>query len=320
MWTVGSVCRVLLLLGGSIPIMAATQNRPDAMYTTGPETAIFEAKTILTGYVSGYARHVLSTSEPSGPDAMALKWIASGRVERPVALKGHAMGPLSFHRKEQSAWESETPSLPLWELAYDEVQPAGEVVLFFGDDSTTPTAVVPSEPGELDLVSLVRDAVGIQANSPEAQTAAWLAYIETAKTDSGRKAGLRSLLRANVDWGHMQPVLERMFANRTLSEPMRTFTFGIVAFGLTNSRWAGHQPEVAAFLGEQLTAARSLNLALQYILAMKLDLRFAMEGEKRALIRAPLVAALKENESRLAASPQIAEQYRQLRISYPGVF
>ena len=197
---------------------------------------------------------MLSTSEPAGPDAIDLKWTASGRIDLPVLLKGHRTGPVSFHRKEQSSWESETPSLPSWELDYGEVQPEGEVVLFFGDDTTTPTAVVPSEAGELDMISLVRDAVAIQAHSPEGQVAGWLAYLESARTDSGRKAGLRSLVRANGDWGRMQPAIERMLAKGTLNEPMRAFTFGITAFGLSNNQWAAKQTEVGEFLGEKLAS------------------------------------------------------------------
>jgi hypothetical protein len=302
--------------------MAYATNRADEIYTTGPEIVTAHAEGIIAGPVSAYSREVLSTSEPPGPDAIPLQWTVSGRVDNPVALKGPATGSVSFTRAEGSILIADTLEIPSWERAYGDVHPTGQVVLFLGDDPAKPLLVVPSGEGELDLLSLVRDVVAIQTRPPGAQLDAWLTFLDASKTASGREAALRSLVHMNADWKRVRPGLDRLLANHLLDDRMRAFAVGIVVFGLTKNKWAQDQAPVAEFLGRQLATARSPSLALQYVLQMKLALRYAMEEaarDARAPVRTQIVAALLRNESALSTSPQVAEQYRQIRAAYPGL-
>jgi hypothetical protein len=234
------------------------------------------------------------------------------------------MESVRFTREEGSALVADTLDIPAWELGYGEVRPSGQVVLFLSSDSAKPVlAAVPSGDGESDLASLVRDIVDIQSSPADAQVDRWLAYIETARTGNGREAALRSLVQMDADWKRMRPVLDRLLANPSLNEQIRGFTFGIVVFGLTNQKWAKNQDSVADFLGNQFELARAPKLALQYILSLKLVLRYTMEEasrEAREPIRKRIVDSLKRNEQVLSRAPGVAEQYRQIRAAYPSLF
>jgi hypothetical protein len=304
--------------------MAYAGTRADAIYTEGPETLTARATQIVAGPVFAYSKQVLSTSEPRGPSAIPLKWIAAGRVDNPLPLKGRATGPFSFTREEGSVLIADTLDMPSWELEYGEVRPSGQVVLFFGSDPAKPVlGAVANAEGELDLASLVRDIVAIQSSPPDAQVDRWLAYIETARTNNGREAALRSLVRMDADWKRMRPALERLLAKSSLNEQIRGFTFGIVVFGLSHQKWAQNQVSVADFLGEQFELARAPKLALQYILSLKLALRFAMEeasSEEREPVRKRIVDSLKRSEPVVSRAPELAEQYRQIRAAYPSLF
>jgi len=300
--------------------MASPANRPELIYIDGPELLTQSAKTIIVGSVSAYSRQVLLTTEPPGPDAVPLDWNVTARVDNATPLKGPAVGPVSFVRREQSPMlETGGPSKPAWELAYGDLRPSGTVVLFAADDPAAAHAI-PSGQADLDLVSLVRDIVAIQANP--AQVPAWLDYLNGTQLEPGREAALRSLVRQNVDWKTLRPALEQLLKKTTISDRTRTFTFGIVTFGLTEKKWARDEGSVGEFLGRQLGSARQTRLALQYLLQMKLALKYAMEEATRAArepLRTQLVTALKANESSLSRAPELAEQYRQIRAAYPGL-
>jgi hypothetical protein len=304
--------------------MAHAANRADEIYTSGPETLSASATQIVAGQVSAYSKKVLSASEPPGPNAIPLKWIAAGQVDSPAPLKGLAMEPVRFTREEGSPLIADTLDVPSWERGYGQVQPYGQVVLFLSSDPAKPLlAAVPSGDGERDLASLVRDIVAIQSAPADAQVDRWLAYIETARTNNGREAALRSLVQMDADWKRTRPALERFLSNPSLNQKSRTFTFGIVVFGLTHEKWAQNQVSVADFLGRQFELARAPGLALQYILSLKLALRYTMEeGSRQARepIRERMIESLKRSEPALSGSPEVAEQYRQIRAAYPGLF
>jgi len=302
--------------------MAYVNNKADDIYTTGPEIITAGAKRIVVGLVSTYSRQVLSTSEPAGPNAIPLQWIVSGRVDNPVPLKGLPIGSVSFTRTEGSILIAETLDVPSWERAYGDVRQSGRVVLFLGDDPANPLFAVPSGDAELDLASLIRDLVAIQALPSSAQLEAWFAYLNRSHTAFGREAALRSLIQMNVDWKSLRPALEQLLVASPVNEEMRAFGFGIVVFGLTRNKWAREEAPVAEFLGRQLATAPSPGLALQYVLSTKLALLYVMEEEARharSPARTLIVAALQRNEPSLSRWPEVAEQYRQIRTAYPGL-
>jgi len=314
----------ILVLGGFLASMAYAAKRADEIYTAGPETLTARATKIVAGPVSAYSKRVLSTSEPPGPDAIPLKWIIAGRVDNPKPLKGPATGAVSFTRAEHSALIADTVDVPSWELAYGDLRQSGQVVLFLGSDPENDVIqAVPSADGELDLASLVRDIVAIQSNPGNGKLKAWLAYLGTARNDHGREAALRSLVQMNADWKRMRPTLDRFMGNPSLSQHMCGFGFGIVVFGLTNQKWEQDQVSVADFLGRQFEIARTPKLAFQYILSLKMALRYTMEEAARGdrePIRKQIIDGLRRNEPVASRTPEVAEQYRQIRATYPSLF
>ena len=314
----------VLLAGGFLAAMADAAGRADEIYTTGPETLVARATQIVTGSIAGYEKRATLTSEPPGPDAIPLKWTVSARVDRPRPLKGSTLGSISFARAEQSSFVTEAGDVPAWEREYGYLQESGHVVLFLANAPKNQVLrAVPTTQGDLDLASLVSEIVTIQSRPEPSKQDAWLAYAGSAKTDQGRRAALRSLIQMNADWKQMRPALDRLIADSSLSEPMRAFAFGIVVFGLTNQKWQQDQTSVAGFLGHAFELARSSRSALQYILSMKLALGYTMEESARAArepARKLIVDSLKRSEADASKVPAMAEQYRQIKATYPTLF
>lgn len=304
--------------------MAYGAKRADEIYTVGPETITARATQIVAGLVSVYSKRVLSTSEPSGPTAIPLKWIVSGRVGNPAQLKGSKVGAVSFTRAEQSVLVPDTGDRQLWELDYGAVCEGGQVVIFLGTDPANPVLrAVPSASEDLDLASLVRDIVAIQSKPGTAKLDAWLAYLLTAQNDHGREAALRSLVQMDADWKQMRPALDRMMSTSHLSERMSGFAFGIVVFGLMGEKWEQDQISVAEFLTRQFESPRTPKLELQYILSLKLALKFTMEDAARGArepLRKLIINSLRRAEPIASKMPGVAEQYRQIRATYPTLF
>ena len=296
----------------------------DQVYATGPETIADRSSTILVGPVSAYSRRIVSTTQPPGSDAVPLKWIVSGRVDKPTILKGSMPGPVTFSKPEQSLILPNDQNQEEWELDYGDLEEGDEVVLFLSGEPADPVIrAIPSGLGGRNLAALVRDIVAIQSRPENESQAAWLSYAEQTSIEEGRKAALRSLLQMQVDWTHLLPVLERLVQNPNLSDEMRAFSFGIVVFGLTQGRWGPDQVEAVDFLCRQFESEGQPQLMLRYILSLKLALRYTMEEGVRAArepMRRRIVDCLKGRESTASMVPQLAEQYRQLRAAYPRLF
>jgi len=296
----------------------------DDTYTEGPETLVARAPTVVAGAVAGYDKKIVSTSTPPGPDAIPLKWVVDGRVDQPLALKGSIPGAVSFSRMENSPFVPAQPARHRWELEYGDLEPAGRVVLVLGNDpARVLLKVIPSGAGERDLIALVRDIVGIQARPAAEAQRAWLSYLLNAPFDQGRKAALRTLVLEHMAWPQLQPAIERLMGSTALSMPMREFAFGIVVFGLTHDRWQSDQTAVVDVLCRQFQAETRSGVLLSYILQLKLALQYATQEAGQAA-RAPAlnrtVDCLRRRESALSAVPELADQYRQLRAAYPGLF
>ncbi len=299
--------------------------RADEIYRTGPEVLTAQSSTILAGPVSSYSKQVLTSSQPAGPDAVPLTWVVTGRLENPSVLKGMAQGPRSFSRNEHSVFIPAERNRERWEEQYGDVSPEGRVVLFLSGDPKSPQIkALPSGTDERDLAAIVRDFVAIQAMEPQAQEAAWLAYLERSRTDEGRQAALRSLLRAKIDWNHLGPALDRFSANPSLTETIRGYAFGIVVFGLTEGLWTRSGAAIGQYLCRQFATppADDEDLLLDYLLKFKTLLQYTTEEANkaaRAPLRTTVGTCLKSRESSLKGSPDLAEQYREIRDAYPGV-
>jgi hypothetical protein len=126
----------------------------DDTYLQGPETLSARASAILCGFIAGYDKQVVSTSIPSGSDAIPLKWMVKGRVDEPVALKGTVLGAVSFSRMEQSPFLPGDRERERWELEYGDLDTRGRVILFFSDaHARALSKAIPSGAGERDLIS-----------------------------------------------------------------------------------------------------------------------------------------------------------------------
>ncbi len=297
--------------------------KADQIYSTGPEAMVARSWSVLAGRLSRYSRQIVSSSEPPGPDAIPLKWIVTGTVVDPVALKGAATGPVAISRPEQSPILPNPGNVEDWEQAYGDLQDGGTVVVFLGGDSAHPAVIkaIPSGSGERDLATLVKDIVSIQSEADkQLRIAAWVAYFDRARLDEGRKAALRSLLNERADWQTVASALERV--NSSLKEPMRTYAFGFVAFGITEGYWTAQQAAAVDFLCRWFESEGSPNVLLQDIMTLKLVLRYTAEEGARAArerLRIRVVDSLRRMESRASANPELAEQYRQIRAAYPGL-
>src|SRR5262249_27938607 len=195
-----------------IPMSQASSSpRADAIYRMGPETLTAEASAIVTGPVARYAKQVTQQTQP-GPDGVPLQWVVTGQVERPQVLKAPAPpAPLSFPRAERAMFMPPDGSALHWEATYGDLAAGDQVVLFFGDgDPKRIRRVVPSGNGERDLASLVREVVAIQAAAPAEQVKRWLAYVNNAPSEEGRKAALRSLIVIPVDWDKLEPAVDKL--------------------------------------------------------------------------------------------------------------
>ncbi|MGH9631057.1 MAG: hypothetical protein ACRD7E_22345 [Bryobacteraceae bacterium] len=311
------------LLGGMMALTSFASQHADEIYRTGQETLIGESAAIVAGPVSNYSKDVVSQSQP-GPDGVPLKWVVSGRVENPQLLKGQGRpGPVDFSRPEQSMLVPKDPSKPHWEDVYGELGSGDRVVLFLGPEpASNVLAVVPSGTGERDFIGLVKDIVALQSIPDQgARVKRWIAYMDGASADEGRKAALRSLVAVPVAWEQMRPALENMLGAPQISPGFRAFVFGIVAFAVMEEKWGAEQQNAAGFLCRLFLAERDARLALQYILHLKLILRYG-DSEKHRKAREPVlhqvVDCLRRRETMGGLDPQMQEQYRQIRATHPG--
>jgi len=295
----------------------------DAIYRTGPETQIVAAAAVVAGPVSDYTKRVTESTEP-GPDQIDLKWVAAGRVVAPQVLKGRlAPAPLTFSRAEASMLTEPEPTQLPWEMAYGDVAPGGQVVLFL-EKVEPPTVVraVPSGAGEQDLIGLTKDIVAIHAiASVGDRQKQWLSYLNASATDEGRKAALRTLLGGPIAWPDFEPAIVPFLKNPSRTAAARGFAFGILAWAVTQGKWPDHQTAVAECLTRTFIAEPDPGLAIQQLLALGQLMTYCADAEfrdKRKPLRDAVVAGLngRADAARPGGPPARPDQdktFRELR-------
>jgi hypothetical protein len=316
-----TLIRRFLSSGGFMAATLFATGAADQTYSTGPETLIADSTTILAGPISALSKQIVSTSEPPGPDAIPIKWIIAGLVDSPTPLKGSGAGPVTFSRPEQSLLLPPSRDGEDWVRIYGDFQEGDQVVLFLNGDRSLRRAL-PSGSGERDLISLVRDIIALQSGMRGEPRQAWLSYLNGSPLDQGRQAALRVLVQMPIEWTQLSPALDRLIANASMTDKMRAFSFGIVVFGLTHDRWKADQVAVSAFLCRQFESERRPRLLLQYVLSLKVALQYTMEEATRSARepeRKRIVDCLKRRESTAPMTPEVADQYRQIRATYPGI-
>jgi hypothetical protein len=213
--------------------------RADQIFRTGPETLVAEASTIVAGPVTDYSRKVLSMSQPES-DGFPLKWVASGQIGPAQLLKGQSVpASLRFSRTEHSPFVPPDGSTLYWEDAYGELQSGEPAVLFVsGGAQGSVFKVIPSGSSNgQDFISLVKDIVRIQDLRQEGDSKdRWLQYLRTTSSDEGRKAALRSLVNAPVEWVKLAPELNRLVSSDKNSSDIRAFAFDS-SFAVNEQFW-----------------------------------------------------------------------------------
>jgi hypothetical protein len=280
----------------------------EQIYMTGPEALIARSATILAGAISEYARQVKQTTQPPGPDAAPLRWMVTGKLESPRTLKGPAVaGALAFSRLEASLLVS-LPGEDDWMLDYGELREGGEAVVFLPSRT-----VLPSGSGERDLVGLVSDIVAIEQQPDEqSRVRGWLAYLENARVEGGRQAALRKLVDGQVEWKSLEAPLGRMMGDPRSSERALGYAFGIIAFGLTRDHWAKVQMRVAEFMCGIFDSESRPLLLRQYIPALRM-------AATRPDLRGIVAASLRRKKSSASATPELAQEYDDIRRQDPGL-
>jgi len=283
----------------------------DQIYASGPESLAAGALTIFAGPVSGYTTHILTTSKGDAP--IPLTWIVSGRIDQPHTLKGApAKSAIEFVRQERATVLQADPSVPEWQLEYDHLAPEDHVTLFLTGDPAQPLiAAIPSGRGPRDLAGLLSEILpilGIQDSAE--QIGAWLYYLGIARSDEGRKAGLRALLRLNVSWTKFGPAIEFLIGSP--NSPMRSYVFGLVTFAGRKGKFG---LDAAAFLSRHFVKETDPRVSLGYVLNLKMLLAFTSSGA----LKATIADGLRYRASSGPLPPEIAEQYRQIHAAHPGL-
>jgi hypothetical protein len=315
------VSLALAALGGNIMASSVALNGgADQIYKSGPEDLVAASRTIVAGPVSGYSREVRKYSQP-GPDGFPLEWIASGRIDQPILIKGEAVrGPISFSREERSFFVPVNPEDPVWERDFGSIAPNGQVVLFLsGVESRQPAKALPST-GEQDLIELVRGTVAIQAISdPIQQRQAWLRFLSSARSDEARRVAMRSLVRTGADWSQMARPLQTLFLEPGVSRNIKTFSFGFVAFYVTEEKWSKESSAAVDLLCQVFSAERESTLEIQYLQSFKLILRYTAEqprSEMRQSLQRRIMETLERRASTGVEDPTLRQEYQRIRDQY----
>jgi hypothetical protein len=304
-----------------VSLIAAGNGRADQIYSRGPETLAAEAHTIVAGPISMFSRHQTESSQPPGPDAVPLKWVVAGTVGRPQILKGSASGSIAFTREEQSEFLPYPPERESWEGEYGALGESDEAVIFLlGDPAIPQMKVVPSGAGERALSGLVKEIVTIQ-KLPD-QVEGWFTLLENPRTEEAARVALRSLVRGRTEWVRLGPPIDRFMSSQSAAPALRTFAFGIVVFGLTNECWTPMRPAVVEFLSRIFASENRPRVLLQHMLALRVVLSYTMQEARWSSaqqMRVGIVQTLRSKEPAVSTWPELAAQYRQIRLEHPGL-
>jgi hypothetical protein len=302
-----------ILIVELLSLKGATMPRADEIFTSGPETVIAQSNSIVAGPVTNFSRRTLQSDAPSGTP---LHWEIAGDIVHPLVLKGDPPAlPLHFTRHEQAAFLDRQDAAS-WETDFLEWQDGDQAVVFLqGAGKTAALRVYPSGSGERDLAAIVKRIAAIQAIAdPSARFGAWQNAIKSAPTATERRAALRSLTAMNKPWSDLSATFgdETTFA----APAMRTFVFGLVAYGIMHSRWTDAGAP-AGFLCERLERETDRDVLLQEIAMCGTLLAFATEQGYREE-RQPLTDQLRRCLSRRCqdGNQEATEACKEVLASY----
>jgi hypothetical protein len=311
----------IFLLGGRMSPNAALTDRADQIFRIGPETLVASSPAIVAGHISHYQKKDVKMSQP-GPDGFPLEWTVTAELELPSTLKGTPLtGPIPFSRSER-AFMSPTPSPnPLWEKDYGELQPDGEVVLFFGEaNSQNVLKAIPSSAGEQNFLALVKDIVSIQrVTDPKDRIQRWLSYLAASPSPEGYRVALRSLVHAGVKWPQFEPAVRKTLSQQNLPRGLQPFAFYFIAFTISQSAWDDDGAAALELLCTMFARQTDPKLQLQNLAAFALILDFSSRQplqKSRQPLRERTNKCLHNWASLGFADPTLAEEYKRMRQQY----
>ena len=258
-------------------LKGASMNPGDAIYNSGMETAIAQARAIVTGPVISFAKHILQSDAASGTP---LRWEVQGEIREARALKGVAPPlPIRFTRPEQALFIPQ-PDMIQWEADYLQFQTGDRAVIYLADaGASSGMRVYPSGSGERDLAAQVSRIAAIQTiRDLDERFEAWRNDIGSASSTEEREAVLRALVSFRKPWIETLPVLEQAMAPPNIT--MRSFVFGLIGYGIRQEIWPG-ETEPAAFLCGRFKSETSRDLALRYQGVLRMLLNFAAEEDHK---------------------------------------
>jgi hypothetical protein len=297
---------------------AQPTDRADQVFRIGPEDLVARSSSVVAGSISDYSKEVQRYSG-TGPNAIALEWVARGRIDGPTVFKGAPPpAPISFSRQERSALSPGPSAVPIWELAFGELKPSGQAILFI--DSGGGLEALPNGTGDQDLIALVKDIVRIQGiRDAGLQRRSWLQYLITAPTSEGRRVALRSLAHGGVDWRQMAPALTQFWSEPATSPDLRAFAFGFVAFQLTSQAWSDAPGEPGNFLCRVFSAEKETEQQLRYLQNIKLLLSYTVEEprqDSRRPVQQSILGCLATWASRGLTDRDLQQEYNQIIQRY----
>ncbi|WP_139350292.1 hypothetical protein [Rhodanobacter sp. C03] len=293
----------------------------DQIYQSGIESLAARSPLIVAGKITHYNRVVTSSS--AGLEPIPLIWTVSAQIEQLHVIKGAATTTiLTFTRVEHSSMVPSNPDIPYWQADYGDLVPGQTAVLFLQGSTGKPATVLPAGEDAGALVILLGDIVRLQEVPGAGQSAAWLDYLRTSRSDKAREAALRVLLQHKTPWNSLAPALESLLKDPITSVDLRGFIFGIVVFAITHEGLAAPQTDPVRFLCREFVAEQNPRSSLQQLLQLKLLLRYTGQSEERQE-RLPMeklvIEALNQRAAMKPLPAELEEQYRQIRATYPAV-
>jgi hypothetical protein len=275
-------------------MMADTLPPADVVFVAGPEVEVAQAAAVCAGRVADYAKQVLKRTDP--PTALEIEWIASARLVDIECFKGAApTQPIRVRRHERSFAAVPDPSTPYWEAEYGTLEPGGKAVVFLGAGPDPPVLrVVPSGDGERDFADLVKNVARIQAIADtEQRLRAWADYLTRGATVEGRKAALRGMIQAGVDWPRLRAALAGFLASPRTEGQTRAYVFALLAYQLGRDAFALYAPQVVDFQCEIFLREPAGNVLLQYLSGFSHVLDFASQPERPQPLRDAVTTKVK---------------------------
>ncbi len=293
---------------------AFAKSSADDIFRTGPETLAAQTPVVVVGRAAQLGIEVEKAMQ--GESATPLAWTVRGVIDSGRTLKGKLRNQvIEFARRETSPFAAYEPPVPYWLADYGNLREGGDVVVFVS--SAEPLAVslvVPSGSGEQNLVALVAQASRIAAlEGEESKRAAQLRWLHSAKTDAERRAALRSLVQARIEWNVLSAQLINLWS--AWASTLREFMVGLIGYAIKEGVWPAGDTRPTQFMCRAFLQEQSPERQPIAMLPLKTLLTWTDEDgqqDGRTEIRDAVVDCLRQRRTAGPLGGQLQQQYEQL--------